>query len=29
MVSFFIRLTLVLANLVTCGFVIANVIRHW
>jgi hypothetical protein len=29
MVSFFIRLTIVLANLVTCGFVIANVIRHW
>lgn len=29
MVSFWIRLTLVVLNLVTCGFVMANVIRHW
>jgi len=29
MASFWIRLFLVLANLVTCGFVIANIIRHW
>lgn len=29
MVSFCIRLTLVLINLLTCGFVMANVIRHW
>lgn len=29
MVSFCIRLFLVILNLLTCGFVIANVIRHW
>lgn len=29
MVSFWIRLTLVLLNLVTCFAVIANIIRHW
>lgn len=29
MVSFSIRLVLVLVNLLTCGFVIANVVRHW
>lgn len=29
LVSFFIRLLIVLINFVTCGFVIANIIRHW
>lgn len=29
MVSFSIRLVLVVVNLMTCGFVMANVIRHW
>ena len=29
MLSFFIRLVLVVVNLVTCGFVMANVVRHW
>lgn len=27
--SFSIRLVIVFLNLITCGFVIANVIRHW
>jgi hypothetical protein len=29
MASFWIRLVLVVANLATCGFVIANVVHHW
>lgn len=29
LISFFIRCFIVLVNFVTCGFVIANVIRHW
>ena len=27
--SFFIKFIIVLVNFVTCGFVIANIIRHW
>ena len=29
MVSLWIRLFLVLVNLVTCSFVVANIIRNW
>lgn len=29
LVSFFLRFLIVLVNFTTCGFVIANVIRHW
>ena len=29
LVSFFIKFIIVLVNFVTCGFVIANIIRHW
>lgn len=29
MVSFWIRLTLVVVNLVTCFAVLANIVRHW
>jgi hypothetical protein len=29
LISFFLRLLIVLVNFTTCGFVIANVIRHW
>lgn len=29
MLSFWIRLTLVVMNLVTCCAVLANIIRHW
>lgn len=29
MVSFWIRFLLVFVNLMTCGFVITNIIRHW
>lgn len=29
LVSFAIKFFIVMANLITCGFVIANVIRHW
>lgn len=29
LVAFFFRLIIVLVNFVTCGFVIASVIRHW
>lgn len=27
--SFFIRFLIVLVNFVTCGFIIANIIKHW
>lgn len=29
LISLLIRLFIVLVNFVTCGFVIANIIRHW
>jgi hypothetical protein len=29
LISFSIKFFIVMANLLTCGFVIANVIRHW
>jgi hypothetical protein len=29
LISFFIKFIIVLVNFVTCGFVIANIIRHW
>lgn len=29
MVSFWIRLLIVSLNLITCAFVIANILRHW
>lgn len=29
LISLIIRLFIVLVNFVTCGFVIANIIRHW
>lgn len=29
LISFCIRCFIVLVNFITCGFVIANVIRHW
>lgn len=29
MVSFWIRVSLVLVNLVTCAAVVANIVRHW
>lgn len=29
MVSFWIRFAIVFVNLVTCAFVIANIVRHW
>lgn len=29
MVSFWIRFTIVFVNLMTCAFVIANIVRHW
>ena len=29
LVSFFIKFVIVMVNFVTCGFVIANIIRHW
>jgi len=28
-ISLFIRTLIVLINFITCGFIIANVIRHW
>lgn len=27
--AFFLRLIMILVQFITCGFVIANVIRHW
>ena len=27
--AFWIKLSIMLVNLITCGFIIANVIRHW
>lgn len=27
--SFFLKFIIVLVNFITCGFVIANIIRHW
>lgn len=29
LVSFWLRVTILVVNLVTCGFVMANVVRHW
>jgi len=29
LVSFFIKFFIVLINFITCGFVIASIIRHW
>jgi len=29
LVAFFFRLIIVLVNFITCGFVIASIIRHW
>jgi hypothetical protein len=29
LISFFIRLIIVLINFITCAFVIANIIKHW
>lgn len=29
LISLMIRFTILLVNFITCGFVIANVIRHW
>ena len=29
LISFFIRFAIVMVNFVTCGFIIAGVIRHW
>lgn len=29
MVSFWIRFLIVFVNLMTCAFVIANIVRHW
>jgi hypothetical protein len=29
LISFFIKFFIVLVNLITCSFVIANIIRHW
>jgi hypothetical protein len=29
LVSFFIKFFIVLVNFITCGFVIASIIRHW
>lgn len=27
--AFFIKLCIILVNFITCGFIIANTIRHW
>lgn len=27
--AFIIKLVMILVNFITCGFIIANVIRHW
>jgi hypothetical protein len=27
--AFWIKLSIMLVNLITCGFIIANVVRHW
>jgi hypothetical protein len=29
LISFFIKFFIVIVNFITCGFVIANIIRHW
>ena len=29
LISFFIKFFIVMVNFITCGFVIANIIRHW
>lgn len=29
LVAFFVRFFIVLVNLITCGFVMANIIHHW
>jgi hypothetical protein len=29
LISFFIKFVIVMVNFITCGFVIANIIRHW
>lgn len=29
LISFFIKLVIVLVNFVTCGFVISSIIHHW
>jgi len=29
LISFFIKFFIVLVNFITCGFVIASVLRHW
>lgn len=27
--AFFIKLSIILVNFITCGFIIANIIHHW
>lgn len=27
--AFFVKLSIILVNFITCGFIIANTIRHW
>lgn len=27
--SFFLRFVIVMVNFITCGFIIANIIKHW